>query len=123
MKQTYFPPVQLDKNSEYVCGLIDFQAYNSIPNVDDSNNKFHYKTFVKKKFKQNPKSIQFSIPNGIYKVDEFCDVIVKIFEKNGLKLQIRFDHQAEKFELRCNKIINFIPNDSIRSLFDLIVEN
>lgn len=37
----YYPPIELD-DGEYVCGLIDFQTYNTIPNVDISNNCFHY---------------------------------------------------------------------------------
>lgn len=113
MKQKYFPPVHLDKNSQYVCGLIDFQAYNSIPNVDDSNNKFHYGTFVK----TNAITRTFSMPNGIFEINEFCNVIVKLFETNGLKIKIHYNQQAFKFELNCNKIINFIPNDSIRKVF------
>lgn len=37
----YFPPIELSIHHEYVCGLVDFQTYNSIPNVDNSNNLFH----------------------------------------------------------------------------------
>lgn len=37
----YFPAIDLS-DGEYVCGLIDFQTFNSIPNVDESNNLFHY---------------------------------------------------------------------------------
>lgn len=37
----YFPPIELSRNFEYVCGLVDFQTYNSIPNVDEANNLFH----------------------------------------------------------------------------------
>lgn len=28
----YFPPIELVKHLDYVCGLVDFQTYNSIPN-------------------------------------------------------------------------------------------
>lgn len=35
----YFPPIQLKE--DYVCGLIDFHTYHSIPNVDQDNNLFH----------------------------------------------------------------------------------
>lgn len=37
----YFPPIELD-DSDYVCGLVDFQTYNTIPNVDNLNNFFHF---------------------------------------------------------------------------------
>lgn len=37
----YFPPIDLN-DGDYVCGLIDFQTFNTIPNVDESNNMFYY---------------------------------------------------------------------------------
>lgn len=37
----FFPPIELQKNTDYVCGLVDFQTYNSIPNIDETNNLFH----------------------------------------------------------------------------------
>lgn len=38
----YFPPIELDSHSNYVCGLIDFQTYNSIPNINETNNRIYY---------------------------------------------------------------------------------
>lgn len=37
----YFPAIDLS-DGNYVCGLIDFQTFNSIPNVDETNNFFYY---------------------------------------------------------------------------------
>lgn len=37
----YFPAIDLD-DGEYVCGLVDFQTFNSIPNIDETNNLFFY---------------------------------------------------------------------------------
>lgn len=41
LKVEYFPPIELG-NGVYVCGLIDFQTFNSIPNINRFNNQFHY---------------------------------------------------------------------------------
>lgn len=41
LQAQYFPTIDLS-DGEYVCGLIDFQTFNSIPNVDETNNLFHY---------------------------------------------------------------------------------
>lgn len=41
LQAQYFPSIDLS-DGEYVCGLIDFQTFNSIPNVDETNNLFHY---------------------------------------------------------------------------------
>lgn len=41
LSANYFPPIEL-KDGEYVCGLIDLQTFNTIPNIDINNNRFHF---------------------------------------------------------------------------------
>lgn len=41
LQAEYFPTIDLS-DGNYVCGLIDFQTFNSIPNVDGTNNMFYY---------------------------------------------------------------------------------
>lgn len=43
LSANYFPPIVLDEDTEYACGLVDFQTYMTIPNVNENNNRFHYK--------------------------------------------------------------------------------
>lgn len=38
----FFPELRLNENEEYSCALLDFSAYNSIANVNDSNNKIYF---------------------------------------------------------------------------------
>lgn len=40
LSANYYPPIELGNNGEYVCGLIDFQTFMSIPNVHEKNNVF-----------------------------------------------------------------------------------
>lgn len=42
LNSNYFPPIELDETAEYVCGLVDFQTFMSIPNITDSNNRLYY---------------------------------------------------------------------------------
>ena len=42
LSASFFPPIKLDENLPYFIGMIDFEAYNSIPNIDSTNNKFYY---------------------------------------------------------------------------------
>lgn len=42
LRAEYFPPIDLDDGGEYVCGLVDLQTFNSIPNVDETNNMLYY---------------------------------------------------------------------------------
>lgn len=37
----YYPAIDIS-DGEYVCGLIDFQTFNSIPNIDETNNLFYF---------------------------------------------------------------------------------
>lgn len=37
----YFPSIDLS-DGDYVCGLVDFQTFNSIPNIDETNNLFYF---------------------------------------------------------------------------------
>lgn len=41
LQAEYFPAIDLS-DGDYVCGLVNFQTINSIPNVDESNNLFYY---------------------------------------------------------------------------------
>ena len=42
LSANYFPPIELSPNEEYVCGLIDFQSFMSIPNVTKQNNRLYF---------------------------------------------------------------------------------
>lgn len=42
LSANYFPPIKLDEDGKYVCGLIDFQTFMSIPNITEENNRFYY---------------------------------------------------------------------------------
>lgn len=117
LQASYFPPIDLDKNADYVCGLIDFQTFNSIPNVDDLNNKFHYGKYEKSNISSEKIVTTISLPHKIYIIDELCDLLVALFREKNSELRIRFNQETTKFELFCNKTIDFTPENSIGGLF------
>lgn len=39
LNANFFPPIELESEYEYECGLIDFQSFHSIPNIDASMNR------------------------------------------------------------------------------------
>lgn len=69
----YFPPIILKQS--YVCGLISFDTYHSIPNVDEENNKFHIGGH------------EITIPLGSYEFSNITELITdeyhKLNKKNG----------------------------------------
>lgn len=78
----YFPPIILDSN--YVCGLISFDTYHSIPNVDQENNLFHIGNHV------------IEIPIGSYEFSDIADFIITKYKKlkgNG-KLNIQSNYNT-----------------------------
>lgn len=42
LRAEFNPPIELDQNVPHEVGLLSFVAYNSIPNVDETNNMFHF---------------------------------------------------------------------------------
>lgn len=66
----YFPPIVLDPNSEYVMGLVNLQTYNSVPNIDLSNNKFYYGRELKE-----AEHNYIEIPVGSYEVADLAKCI------------------------------------------------
>lgn len=45
LEANFFPPIPLE--GDYVCGLIDFQSYMSIPNITSRNNRLYYYKEIK----------------------------------------------------------------------------
>lgn len=105
----YFPPIIL--NSDYVCGLVDLQTYNSIPNVDVFNNLFHFSDDV---------IIEF--PVGSYEIEdinEFVQEVLKVHNKdliNKTSIKIKANNNTLKCEIVSNVGIDFSHTNSIGSL-------
>lgn len=66
----FLPAIELD-DSPYECALIYFKTYNSIPNVDGSNNLFHY----------GDKTIE--IPEGAYELSDIIRYLKKTMIDNS----------------------------------------
>lgn len=62
----YFPPIEL--NQHYVCGLISLDTYNSIPNVDIENNRFHIGEHI------------IEIPIGSYEINDISELLANEYE-------------------------------------------
>lgn len=67
----FFPPIELTNNTDYVCGLVDFQTYNSIPNIDKTNNVFAIGEEI----------IEF--PTGAYEIDHIYKYIHQALNERG----------------------------------------
>lgn len=66
----YFPPIELKQ--DYVCGLISFDSYHTIPNVDVENNLFHIGDKI------------IEIPIGSYELKDISTKITDEYESYSL---------------------------------------
>lgn len=101
----FFPAIDLDPESEYFLGLIDFETYNSIPNIDNSNNVFRY-------FNNINKTITF--PEGSYEITDIEKYLQSIIGEHEITL--KSNNNTLKCELWCNYDIDFRTPTSIGPL-------
>lgn len=99
--QTEFnPPLILDDN--YEGGLLYFSTFNTIPNIDISNNIFAY-----------GKNKQIKIPHGTYDLTDLHDYLKT--ELKDVQLQIKSNNNTSKCLLFCTEPIHFEAKNSIAS--------
>lgn len=104
------PPIVLrEDESFYEIGLTNFSVNNAIPNVDETNNKFHYDNEV------------IEIPVGSYELSDISryiknhiDSLKEKNERTLLHLEANFN--TLKCEIKCNKIIDFTKKNSLGQL-------
>ena len=105
-----YPPIVLNENEDYVLGVINFESYNSIPNIDKTNNTFHYDSGEK-----------IELSEGSYEIEHISKYLqdyLKIHSKENdpVKLSMEANHNTLQCEIKCNKIIDFKKKNSIGSL-------
>jgi len=61
---TYFPAIDLS-DDDYELGLMNFETYNTISNVNASNNKFYF----------DENDVQIMIPEGSYELHAINDFL------------------------------------------------
>jgi hypothetical protein len=66
----FTPPIKLDKNKYHEIALIGLDMYHSIPNIDESNNKFYYEI--------DGVENTITIPIGCYEIESINAFIQKI---------------------------------------------
>lgn len=120
----------LDEGEKYSLGLINLETYNSFPNVDSSNNRFHFTS-------QTGKKDYIEIPEGSYEIDDICLYLNKALAQytqnerkhllevqnmvNNIKLRtpvliMKGNNNTLKSEVKCTLDIDFSQKNSIGSL-------
>lgn len=107
----YFPPIDLgDVNKQsYECGLINLETWNTIPNIDNSNNEFYYRSD-----ENIIKSIV--VPHGAYEIDDLGEYLKDKLQHEGVVLQMIANKNTSKCEIQCSKNIIFDRPNSLGPL-------
>lgn len=116
----FFPPIEL-KGGSHVCGLIDFQTYNSVPNIDHGCNKFYWKSDEVRVFGQGSEIFadvnEITVPTGSYEIKDLSDYLEQALSHLGVTLNVRVNKNTFRSEIKCSHEINFEHEDSVASLF------
>lgn len=96
-------PTILSLEGQYECALLHFSTFNSIPNIEETNNKFYY---------GNDEVIE--IPVGTYELQDIGDYLKSEIKDATLKVQC--NNNTLKTAIHCTKDINFNKEGSFRSL-------
>lgn len=100
LEANIFPPIDLNPQKNYEIGLIDFQTYNTIPNIDDSNNILHYET--------DGRQHSITIPTGQYEIEELNRYI-----RRALRVTFVSDeyyYQLHHDNIHAGPFFKLIPN-------------
>lgn len=109
---SYFhPEIELDENSNYSCSLLDFYTYNSIPNVHENNNKFHYSLTQKGDIEI------ITIPVGSYEVDQIGAYLEEeLLERHKARFYLHANSNTLKCKIDTEVFIDFTQANSIATI-------
>ena len=93
IRTSIYPPIRLDPDKHHEIALIRLETYNSIPNVNESNNIFRYKF--------NDTIYNIEILPGAYELSEINDFIQRNLV-DGASLEIIPNNNTLKCNIRIN---------------------
>lgn len=114
LTSNFINELELDERFDYSCGLLDFTAYQSIPNIHSGNNNVY---FTQKIDEDMEKFYTFKIPVGTYEYKELADYITDKFESYGITFSLTVSKQTLKTTIKCSVKLVFIEKDSFHRIF------
>lgn len=120
LSSNFYPPIELKSNCRYGLALLGFYTYNSIFNVDESNNMFAYME------KDGETPTQIRITPGAYEINEIAKVMQRNLKKScniegedagcDLLFSLVANNNTLKCELKSSYSIDFRVKNSIGGL-------
>lgn len=100
----FFPPIELSSNKNHSLGLVELLTFNSIPNIDERNNKFH----VDKE--------EITIPTGSYEIEDIELYLKEVLASKNITISLKPNNNTLCSIIKCSHQVDFRPNNSIGSL-------
>ena len=105
LENIFFPPIELASNENYVIGLVELLTFNSIPNIQDRNNKLYIEN-----------EAPIVIPTGSYEITNIEEYLLKYLDNRDIQFSLRANNNTLQCTIKCDKAIDFRPSDSIAKL-------
>lgn len=93
----FHPPIYLEDDAEYVIGLINFETFNAIPNID-----YGHSSIV---LDENTVVV---IPPGSYELDDINKFLKPHFEENGYSFNLFANNNTLRTHLKSSAPITFM---------------
>lgn len=108
----FYPEIELDERYSYSCCLLDFYSFNSIPNVNETNNTLIYSKDGGVTFEE------ITIPTGQYEVGEIVEFLESEFQVRELNINIEVDKSTMKCSIYLSEkcMVDFSKKNSIGSV-------
>ena len=104
LEAQYFPSIELPQHKNFILGLVELFTFNSIPNVDFSNNKLHLEGEI------------ITIPVGSYEIDALNQFLQTTLSSKGIDFSLKANNNTLRSEIFCSHQLDLSPHDSIGSL-------
>lgn len=110
LRANFHPEIELDDRFSYSCCLLDLYTYNSIPNIDEKNNKFHFS------IKSDGPMQVIAVPKGSYELEEIGQFLKDELQKRQIPFNFRANVKTMRCSVQSNITIDFSRADSIGSV-------
>lgn len=112
LNSNFYPEIELDERYSYSACLLDFYTFNSIPNINKTNNSFVYSKDDGKTYER------ITSPTGSYEIDKILELMEAEFKARHAKIKITTDKNTMKciMYLPVDCLISFTAKDSVGSV-------
>lgn len=108
----FYPEIELDERYNYSACLLDFYTFNTIPNINETNNSLVYSKDDGKTYER------ITLPVGSYDIDTIMKILEQEFKAREVGIKITSDPNTWKCSMNISNdcLISFTARDSIGSV-------